>query len=292
MAARSDATASDADALAPEAPYAMDEKMVAMMRKAIASKALLARDAELLQRLVQRAVDIGWPKHSLALARLQALAAAKIFQSFAMGAACQASSANPLDISKVLSDVPSEGRRLLRAADDTILARINAGTLLRCTPSENSFCAAWDEVYDAAVDPSPTPHIIGYCTACMVAKLHIVALSEASLTNRASGAEDLDHRKLVVVRVLEVIEAVRGAPARQPTRDRSVLQLQRSDELLPEADLLWVMKSASQSGMLSTSLLAQVGAAWQKTAAAVRSRTRTFGAGGCKHDGSQCRAIN
>lgn len=212
--------AADAAMLAREAPYSMDSQMAAWFREynvAPADKRIV-RMVELSRRLVARAEALGWPPHSLALANLRLQVALA-----AHDARC---SPEMLTSNTPYEDVSAgeEQQRLLCCATDTLLARLDAGTLLRCTPSETRFneqrTATEHAPLFACTEPGsemwhmlhPLPHELGYVTACSAAVAHFYnmlrTLMRASRV-RTEGAM-VDAHLRTIGRVLDLVATVRA----------------------------------------------------------------------------------
>ncbi len=211
--------AATAAALRAEAPYALDAKMTVLLRKGLYAAAVTRsymRAEELQRSLLAAAEAAGWPSHSLALAHLK------------------------LDLHNTLCVVhqdrcralaaDSEERRLLDAASAIIFARLDAGTLLTCSPSENAFMAAAEAAKADAVRRhtpqlnviGPPLHCIGYRTA-MTLGLDLVYLVEAynaaQTSNTAVPQSAVDDSR-AVVRIIALMRSVRTAgPRADPTAE-------------------------------------------------------------------------
>ena len=214
-AARSIAAA-DAATLAREVPYDVDDEMKAWLRafRACHTDVRRARQAELGRRLVTRA-EANWPPHSLALAVLRTLAVR------ALGDARRAHF-----VSSGIS-LPSEMERsLLQCVDDAVLARLGAGTLLRCTPSEKRAYS----IITVALDPMngrrpPPPHMSGYDAANMTGAEHLKAIGDLlslgdSIPNVGSMIER--HARFVL-RVFDLVCSTRQRSLKSFTKGRSAL---------------------------------------------------------------------
>lgn len=186
-----------AEVLAVEAPYGMDDEMKAWSRAFWLSESSgrPVRALEVARRLSARA-GATWPAHSFALARLRLDAATSLHN---------------VRHYRRTGAPTEEDTCLLRCVCDALVLRGDAGTLLRCTPSENAFdleeraCADGAAFHPAGSDLDYKPDELGYKLLCGTVAL----LANELTTGDATPSFDFAGRVRVLLRLLAFIESAR-----------------------------------------------------------------------------------
>jgi hypothetical protein len=255
-----------ADEAAREAPYAMDDEMKkwAAALGNVNSTGRHARATELGRRLLGRAEEARWSPQSLALAQVRVLLLTALdVARRAQGFPCPPASA--------------EERALLRAIDDAVAARLEAGTLMRATPSEDRFLADLEAAQVPLLgrsDAAPRGSELGYVVAALSGSIHLVGLIEATLTGDSApdAAAALAAHAAAVLRVLAFIAAERTAAA-SPMRGLGVMD--QEADISAKMDMFFQVAAANDKAgkplarHLPAGLLAQLQAVWQRVQAAL-----------------------
>lgn len=250
----------DADTLAREAPYSFDDEMKALIRPYVSAgmNNRWARVVELLRRMIARA-EAAWPAHSLFLASLR-------LQLTTMLATLRTQATLP---DAVIPAPTEEECALLRRVDDVIIARLDAGTLLRSTPSETALDAEWTVLKQNASRDAPnlyafgpdvlveqrstcSPHTFGYRLACNAAGEHAMALMFILHNSNHLITDVVVAHAGFTLGVLRVVAQLRGAAAtasrRSATRDVSDLELQSHEFFRDELSLMRAMALVFTAG--------------------------------------------
>ena len=241
--------------LSAEAPYALDDEMKrwAQSLGSVNASGRPAREEELARRLLGRAE--AWPAHSLALAHVRTMLLA------ALDKARRARGAS------ALTPASAEERALLSSIDATVAAHLAAGTLMRCTPSENGFNADLAAAFTALLgrgDAPPAGNELGYMVTLMSGSVHLVGLLEAIMTGQPAAAPA--HGE-ALLRVLAFIAAQRSDPA-SPLRPH--LLLDQEADISEKMELFaQVVRARDATGLplarhLPAGLLAQLESAWAR----------------------------
>ena len=181
-----------------------------------------SRSAELLQRMLTRAEAARWPPHSLAVAWLR-MCAAKSLRSV-----CNREHRQNDGPSTTAPHPSAEELRLWRGAAAVVLARLEARTLLRCTPSENAFQVAWYAEEPATRQPDLLqlpPHSLGLRLAAATAEglMECAVCSWCAERERYHGGITRDMIRALaastatVSRLVEFVATARSDPACEPS---------------------------------------------------------------------------